>query len=122
MSEAAFKGTTQSGCHRAAFALVLSQAGDLDALRRRMQSRDRRARRLIARVIDDEYFQSMGAECGADRTQHAVMISAGHDGAKHRFQALTNRIRRMPIAPTGEAAGRTNTRRVKIRWHWHPCG
>src|SRR5215831_9949257 len=120
MSEAAFKGTTQSGCHRAAFALVLSQAGDLDALRRRMQSRDRRARRLIARVIDDEYSQSMDSEGGADRPQRGAMISARDDSAKLGLHALTKRIR-----PRPEVLDRLGSRTYEQpscenTWHWCP--
>src|SRR5882757_3381402 len=98
MSKAAFKGMTQSGCHRAAFALVFGEADDLDAVRGRVQRCDRRARGLVARVIDDEYFHSLGAEGGADRPQHSTMISAGYDGAKLGRHALTERIRRKPKA------------------------
>src|SRR5215471_19188130 len=118
MSKAAFKGMTQSGCHRAAFALVFDEADDLDTLRRRVQRRDRRARRLVAPVIDDKHFQSMGPEGSDDRPQRGAMISARDDCAKLGFRALTERIQ-----PRPEALDRLGSRTYgypscKNTWHW----
>jgi hypothetical protein len=93
MSETTLSGVPQAGCHGAPFTLVFGLPDDLDALRGRMQLRDGCARWLVARVIDYEYGQAMGAEGSAYRPQRRVMVSGGYDGAKLGLHALTNRVR-----------------------------
>src|SRR5215472_18439345 len=118
MSKAAFKGMTQSGCHRAAFALVFDEADDLDTLRGRVQRRDRRARRLIAPVIDDKHFQSMDREGSDDRPQRGVMISARDDSAELGLHALTERIQPRPEALDRLGSGAYGYPSCRNTWHW----
>src|SRR6516162_9992939 len=70
-------------------ALVFGQADNLDAGRRRMQRRDRRARRLVACIVDYEYTQSMSAQTGTYCPRGRVVVVTGDDSAKLRLHVFT---------------------------------